>query len=187
MYPILVKQIKDNEYQIIDGERRWRAFGKLPSKPENQAANKYATIETIIIDSKSELTGLLANIARKEYNPMEYDDALLSLKQSLGKKTTDEDVGKFIGKSRVNVTEYLKLHDLPDEIQKKVRKESVVPFNKLKNLAQSKESDDAKIKLYDKLHSLYMARLSDEKTEKNTEDAPVSDRATRHYLSGEGN
>lgn len=178
-----MEQAEGNGYKIIDGERRWRAFEKLSEKPENQAHNKYATIEAIILDSHSAVTGLLANIARKEYNPLEYADALLALKKSLGKKSTDEEVSKLVGKSRVNITEHLRLHELPVEIQQKARNESVVPFNRLKNLAQSKGSNDEKINIYDKLHAYYKAKLRGEKPEKKTEDAPASNRATRHYLS----
>lgn len=183
LYPILVEQTKDNEYQIIDGERRWRAFKKLSANSEGKDDSKYAAIEAIIMESKSELKGLLANIVRKEYNPMEFADALLALKNTLGKNTKNEDIGKYIGKSRTNVNEYFSLHNLPVDIQEKAKKESFVPFNRLKCLAQSKASDDEKLERYNNLHDHYKNKFNDEKHEKKGEETSVSNRATKHYFS----
>lgn len=151
LYPICVSPIEDGKYEIIDGERRWRAIEKL-SNEEGQER----TIKVIHIEKPDAIQGVIANILREDYNPMERAESCKLLKLHLGEKATDDDVARMIGKGRSTVTELLSLFKLPDIVQKKANENSCVPFGKLKRLAAQKNSDDDKIIEYDRLHDKYL-------------------------------
>ena len=156
--PILVTKGKDGKYKIVDGERRWRAFNLLAKQTDlNESQSEPPlTIKAIYVEQDNKLLGILGNILRNSYNPMETADAIALVRNQLGKNVSDEDVAKRIGKSRSLIAEYKSLLNLPKEIQEKARKNSYVPFRKLKTLAPDNEkTSKQKIAEYDKLHEKY--------------------------------
>lgn len=156
--PILITQGEGGKYKIVDGERRWRACKALAeqAKADTESQTEITcTIRAIYVDGDNQRLGILGNIVRNSYNPMETADALSALKALLGKEATDADVGKYTGKSRSLITEYFSLLKLPKEIQDKARNNSCVPFNKLKALAAKKIPSDDKIIDYEALHVKY--------------------------------
>lgn len=158
--PILVTSGKNGKYQIVDGERRWRACTILAKQAADHSGSpeeKVTTIRAIYVDGDSQLLGILGNIARNSYNPMETADALALAKKMLGPDAKDADVAKHISRSRSIVVEYNSLIKLPKKIQDKARKDSCVPFNRLKSLAASKGTDEQKIADYEELHKKYSA------------------------------
>lgn len=162
LQPILVRKCPDNTYEIVDGERRWRAMHILTKR--KQAAGDGAstltancTIEAIFINADNPLPGLLANLARVEYNPLETAEALACIKENLGDSATDEQVANRVGRKRSTVTEYMSLLKLPDVIKDKAKKDSCVPFRSLKVLAASKDSEEEKIDAYMELEAKYSA------------------------------
>lgn len=162
--PILVTKGKDGKYKIVDGERRWRVLNKLADQatatPESQTEPP-STIKAIYVEEDNQLLSVLGNIVRNNYNPMETADAYALLKQLLGKegkKATNENVGNRVGKAPNTVSEYLSLLKLPEEIQTSARKDSRVPYNKLKTLEASNLTSDEKIKEYSKLYKMHSAK-----------------------------
>lgn len=142
--PILVKEIENGKYKIIDGERRFRAFKRLlQDEPGNSI---WRSIPANILSASDPLAGVLANLAKVEYNPIEYAEALDAIKKATGKK--QEDIAALVGKSRSLVSEYLSLLKLPDEIKNQARLDSCVPFHILKELAAKKWSEEKCIKAY---------------------------------------
>jgi ParB family chromosome partitioning protein len=108
--PLLVRRMGDR-YQIIAGERRWRAaqragLAKLP-----------VVVRDIPDDRVLELS-LIENIQRDDLNPIEEAQAYRRLMESLG--LTQEDVARRVGRERSSVTNYLRLLKLPQEIQQMV-------------------------------------------------------------------
>ena len=170
IHPILVTTGKDGKYQIVDGERRWRAFNLLveQAKDTPELADKdFSTIKALYVEKDSQLLGIIGNIARNEYSAIETADACASLKKLLGKDGEEAkpgEIGKYLGKSRPLISQYLSLHNLPAEVQDKARKDGCVPFNRLLKLQTRKGSDDNKIKWYGELHQEYSRLRDNEKT-----------------------
>ncbi|GAA6132319.1 ParB/RepB/Spo0J family partition protein [Halopseudomonas sabulinigri] len=108
MQPIVVRAIADERYEIIAGERRWRA---------TQLAG-LDTIPTVIRDVPDEAAiamALIENIQREDLNPIEEAIALQRLQQEF--ELTQQQVADAVGKSRVSITNLLRLTSLPDDVK----------------------------------------------------------------------
>src|SRR6201999_955285 len=107
LQPVLVRPLAGGRYELIAGERRWRAApGAAPD-----------TIPAIVRhrdDSASLEMALIENMAREDLNPVEEARACAALVEELG--LTREDVGLRVGRSRVAVSNLIRLLDLPDEV-----------------------------------------------------------------------
>ncbi|ASK35796.1 chromosome partitioning protein ParB [Alcanivorax sp. N3-2A] len=109
MQPIVVRPMGDNRYEIIAGERRWRAA---------QMA-ELATIPAVIREVPDEAAiamALIENIQRENLNPMEEALALSRLKEEFG--LTHQQVADAVGKSRAMVTNLLRLMSLEADVKK---------------------------------------------------------------------
>ena len=106
--PITLRQVSPERYQIIAGERRWRAsqIAGLKSIP--------AYIRTADDESVMELA-LVENIQREDLNAIEIALAYEHLAESSG--MTQEKISERVGKSRTAVTNYMRLLKLPAQIQ----------------------------------------------------------------------
>ena len=106
--PITLRQMGENEYQIIAGERRWRAaaIAGLSSIP--------AYIRTAEDEKVMELA-LVENIQREDLNPIEIALAYQHLSEATG--MTQERISSRVGKSRTSITNYMRLLKLPAQIQ----------------------------------------------------------------------
>ena len=106
--PITLRQIADNRFQIIAGERRWRAsqIAGLKAIP--------AYIRTINDENVMEMA-LVENIQREDLNAIEIALAYEHLMETSG--MTQEKVSERVGKSRTAVTNYLRLLKLPAQVQ----------------------------------------------------------------------
>lgn len=108
LQPILVSRTGDGSFNLIAGERRWRAatlagLKKIPAMVKN-AASKDA-FEMALIE----------NIQREDLNPVETAEAFNRLVQEFG--LTQEELADKVGKERATVANYLRLLKLPDEIK----------------------------------------------------------------------
>ena len=114
--PITLRQISDNRFQIIAGERRWRAskIAGLKTIP--------AYIRTINDENVMEMA-LVENIQREDLNPVEIALASEHLLENTG--MTQEKVSERVGKSRTAVTNYLRLLKLPAQVQMSLQKKEV--------------------------------------------------------------
>ncbi len=104
--PILVRP-KGKQYQIVAGERRWRAAQRA------ELAKIPAVIRDVSDDKLLELA-LIENIQRQELNPIEEAKAYKKLIEKLG--LTQEKVARQVGKTRTFITNYLRLLKLPQKI-----------------------------------------------------------------------
>ncbi len=111
--PLVVTR-KDGYYEIIAGERRWRASQKAGLR-ELPVVIREATE-----DSAMELA-LIENIQREDLNVIEEAQAYRSLVEHFG--ISQEEVAKRVGKNRTTVTNALRLLRLPEDIQKDVVEE----------------------------------------------------------------
>lgn len=107
LQPVLVSQQPDGTFQLITGERRWRA-SQIAGVPTLPAMVKEATPQASL-----ELA-LVENIQRRDLNPLEEAHAFRQLLDEHG--LTQEQLGQRIGKSRVAITNTLRLLQLPEDV-----------------------------------------------------------------------
>jgi ParB family chromosome partitioning protein len=104
--PVLVRPRPGGTYELVAGERRWRA-AKLAGLEILPALVQQRD------DAQSLEVALIENMAREDLNPIEAARAVAALVEELG--LTREEVGRRVGRSRVAVSNLLRLLDLPDE------------------------------------------------------------------------
>ena len=106
--PIVVRPVADNSYEIIAGERRWRAaqLAKLDSVP---------CIIKDVPDEAAVAIALIENIQREDLNAMEEAVALNRLLTEF--ELTHQQVADAVGKSRTTVTNLLRLNNLNDDVK----------------------------------------------------------------------
>jgi ParB family chromosome partitioning protein len=106
LQPVLVRPKAGGTYELVAGERRWRAarIAGLQSIPAIVRERE---------DAQALEAALVENMAREDLNPIEEARACAALVEELG--LTREDVGRRVGRSRVAVSNLVRLLDLPDE------------------------------------------------------------------------
>ena len=110
--PITVREIKEG-YEIIAGERRWRA-----SKKANKS-HIPAYVIGVKNDSEIMEISLIENIQREDLNPIEEAEAYLVLSNKYG--LSHKEIAQKVGKKRVTVSNSMRLLKLPPEIRKSLR------------------------------------------------------------------
>ena len=105
--PIVLRESGGGFYQIIAGERRWRA-SKMAGLEEIPAIIMQAD------ELKAAQLSIIENVQREDLNPFEEAQAYYSLMQKFG--LTQEEVSSQVGKSRSAIANTLRLLDLPDEV-----------------------------------------------------------------------
>lgn len=106
--PIVVRPLIGGRYEIVAGERRWRASQMIGLK-------EIPTIIKDIPDEAAVAIALIENIQRESLNPIEEAAALQRLLNEFS--MTHQQVADAVGKSRTSVTNLLRLLSLPDEIR----------------------------------------------------------------------
>ncbi len=106
LQPVLVRPVPGGTYELIAGERRWRAarLAGLESVPAMVRPHD---------DAESLDLALIENMAREDLNPLEEARAVAALVEELG--LSKEEVGRRVGRSRVAISNLLRLLELPDE------------------------------------------------------------------------
>ena len=107
LQPVLVRPLAGGRYELLAGERRWRAarlagLERIPGVV--RAAPDGDGLEIAVIE----------NMARQDLNPVEAAHACAALVDEFG--LTKEEVGKRVGKSRVAISNLVRLLELPDEV-----------------------------------------------------------------------
>jgi len=107
LQPVLARPLPGGTYELVAGERRWRAaqLAELESIP---------AIVRHHDDAASLELALIENMAREDLNPIEEARACAALTEDLG--LSREEVGARVGRSRVAVSNLIRLLDLPDEV-----------------------------------------------------------------------
>jgi ParB family chromosome partitioning protein len=110
--PIVVRPLEDGFFQLIAGERRWRAsqragLTRIPAVVRE--ASEHAALEVALVE----------NLQREDLNPMEEAEAYERLMADFG--LTQDDVAKRVGKNRSTIANMLRLSRLPKEVQQWLR------------------------------------------------------------------
>lgn len=108
MQPIIVRPIGENKYEIIAGERRWRAT-------QLAGIDKIPAVIRDVPDETAIAMALIENIQREDLNPMEEAFALKRLQDEF--ELTHQEVAEAVGKSRTAVTNLLRLINLSEEVR----------------------------------------------------------------------
>ena len=106
LQPVLLRPRPGGTYELIAGERRWRA-AKLAGLARIPALVRPRD------DAQALEAALIENMAREDLNPVEEARACAALVEELG--LTREEVGRRVGRSRVAVSNLIRLLDLPEE------------------------------------------------------------------------
>jgi ParB family chromosome partitioning protein len=105
--PLIVRPLNDGRYELIAGERRWRAAREA----------KLELVPALIRDEDEGerlQTALIENVAREDLNPVDEARACAALVEDLG--VTKEELGRRLGRSRVAISNLIRLLDLPDPV-----------------------------------------------------------------------
>ncbi len=112
--PLIVRASSEGKYEIVAGERRWRAaamagFTKIPAMLRE------------LSDAESLEIALIENLQRENLNPLDTAEAYDILVEKFS--YTHEELAKRIGKDRTNITNHLRLLKLPDPVKQYVRED----------------------------------------------------------------
>ncbi|MEC4748799.1 ParB/RepB/Spo0J family partition protein [Methylomicrobium sp. Wu6] len=107
--PVVVRRLDSEKYEIVAGERRWRAA-------QLAGLHEVPVVIKDIDDRTAMAVALIENIQREDLNPLEEAEALARLLDEFD--MTHQQIADAVGKSRVTVTNLLRLLDLHPEVKK---------------------------------------------------------------------
>ncbi len=141
--PIIVRKLENGKYEIIAGERRWKAsflagLEKVPVIIKDEDDNNLLQL------------ALIENIHREDLSPIEEARALKQLSEEF--KLTHEEIGKKMGKSRGYITNMIRILSLPEEI-KELIEEGTLKIGQVRPLI-SIEDKNLQIKIARQIKSL---------------------------------
>jgi ParB family chromosome partitioning protein len=108
LQPVIVQKAKGNRFELVVGERRWRASKKAGLK-------KIPAIVRDVSDAESLEIAIIENIHRQDLNPIEEAEAYSQLANEFG--LTQEKLAKRLGKNRATITNTLRLLKLPNGVK----------------------------------------------------------------------
>jgi ParB family chromosome partitioning protein len=104
--PLLVRPLPDGSYELVAGERRWRAAQQAGLEKVPAVVREQAKAERL-------QAALIENMVREDLNPIEEAKACAALVEDLG--LTKEELARRVGRSRPAVSNLIRLLELPDE------------------------------------------------------------------------
>ncbi|MDE5576886.1 MAG: ParB/RepB/Spo0J family partition protein [Oscillospiraceae bacterium] len=182
--PIVVRPMEDG-YQIVAGERRWRACRML-------GMSEVPVVIKELSDEETAQIALIENIQRQDLNPVEEAAAYRALMDEYG--MTQEAVSKAVGKSRSAIANSVRLLNLPDEIVEMLRK-GQLSAGQAKAIASANSEEDmleiAKLAADGKVTVRGIEKLAAEKSDKDGGDTEekasvprtAEERAERSFIT----
>ena len=116
LQPLLVRPMPDGGYQLVAGERRWRA-SRMAGLTEVPVVIRDLT------DSQVAELALVENLQRENLNPLEEANGYKELSDKFG--YTQEKISEIVGKSRPSIANALRLLNLPEDVQEMVREQAI--------------------------------------------------------------
>jgi len=114
--PIVVRPLAEGRYEIIAGERRWRAA-------QQAGLSDIPVVVRDVPDKTAMAMGLIENIQREDLNPLEESTALQRLLNEF--ELTHQQIAQAVGKSRTTVTNLLRLLDLNEDVKSYIEQGSL--------------------------------------------------------------
>ena len=112
LQPLIVRPEKDGKYQLIAGERRWRAAGLAQLE-------RLPVVVRDVNDEEAVVFALVENIQREDLNVVDQADAYARLNDEFG--LTHDEIGRMLGKARASITNALRLRELIPEVLQALR------------------------------------------------------------------
>ncbi len=134
--PILLRRKGEGRYQLVAGERRWRAAQRVGMQSVSAVVRE-------VEDEKLLEIALVENIQRQELNPIEEAAAYQRLMEALG--LTQEEVAKRVGKDRSSVANYVRLLKLPASVQTMLEDERLSMGHARALLGLEEQEEQAKL------------------------------------------
>lgn len=135
--PIVARKNTHGKYEIITGERRWRAAMKA-------GLSEVPIIIREADDRESLEVAIIENLQREDLNPLDESKAYLQLIDDFG--LTQEDVAKRVGKDRSTITNQLRLLKLPKDIQQDLLSEKITAGHARPLLSLESSSDQLQVR-----------------------------------------
>ena len=110
--PLLVRPLHDGSYELVAGERRWRAA-------QQAGLDKVPAVVRDSEQAERLQVALIENMVREDLNPVEEARACAALIDELG--VSKEELARRVGRSRPAVSNLIRLLDLPDEAARAAR------------------------------------------------------------------
>src|SRR5690606_9289217 len=110
--PLVVRRVGDDRFELIAGERRWRASQRAGLK-------EVPVVVKDVTPQKAFELALIENVQREDLNPIEVAEAYQRLLED--HVETQEDLARVVGKSRVAITNSLRLLKLPTKVRAMIR------------------------------------------------------------------
>jgi len=114
--PIVVRPVGQGRYEIIAGERRWRAS-------QQAGLSEIPAVIRDVSDQTAMAMGLIENIQREDLNPLEEATALHRLLHEF--ELTHQQIAQAVGKSRTTVTNLLRLLELSEDVKRLVETKKI--------------------------------------------------------------
>lgn len=114
--PVTVRQVKPNLYQLVSGERRWRASRMIGLKKIPAIIKNYN-------DREMMETALIENLQREDLNPLEEAQAYQKMIEEFA--MTQEEIADTVGKSRSSIANMVRLLNLSPKVQVRVSRETL--------------------------------------------------------------
>lgn len=176
--PILVRSTETG-YQIVAGERRWRACRML-------GMSEIPAIVKELSDSETAQIALIENIQREDLNPIEEAAAYKELMETYD--MTQEQLSKTVGKSRSSIANSVRLLNMPEKIQDLLKK-GELSTGQAKAIAAA-ETDEEMIALAEKASGGQMTvreiekQLNKSNSDNETDDfKPTENKKAKNYLT----
>jgi ParB family chromosome partitioning protein len=161
LQPVVLRMLGNDVFQLIAGERRWRAAARA-------GLDRIPAIIRETRDDEMLPLAMIENLLREDLNPIE--EALAFHRLSQESNWTQEEIGQRVGKSRVHVANTLRLLKLPEAIRADVASSKLSTGHARAILAC--EGEEAMFALRDRI-------LSQNLTVREAEEGPVAARAAR--------
>lgn len=162
LQPIVVRPMDGGKYQIIAGERRYRAFKKLGRTMIPAIVRDYE-------DEEVDKLQLVENVQREDLNPYDEAIAYLKLKEKYGLK--QDDIAKAVGKSRPYISNMTRLLSLEDEILEMLKNGEITVSHA--KLILSVDTKEERLKLAHKIKDAGLTvRHTEERTRKPKKAKP---------------
>jgi len=116
LQPVIVRSMGDGQYQLIAGERRWRAA-------QIAGVLKIPALVREVEDQRVLELALIENLQREDLTPIESASAFRTLIDDLG--LTQQEVAQRVGKQRATISNMLRLLDLPPSVKDKIQSGAV--------------------------------------------------------------
>ncbi|UNM06551.1 MAG: ParB/RepB/Spo0J family partition protein [Holosporaceae bacterium] len=118
LQPLIVRQLENNQYEIIAGERRWRAAKKI-------GLDRVPVLVRDLTDEEAQAVALVENVQRENLTPMEEARGYARIMKKMN--ISQEEAARMVGKTRVHVANTCRLLSLPEAVQEMVDARALTP------------------------------------------------------------